>query len=54
MGFVIEKSVKLSRTFRLDKKLLDKLYEISYKNNISLNRLVVLCLEYAIENLEEK
>lgn len=43
----------ISKSFRLPVQLVDKLEGLAYKNNLSLNQLVVQCLNYAIENLDE-
>lgn len=52
MGFKIEKEEYVNKTFRIDKKLVDELEIICDKKNISLNKLVVKCIKYALENLE--
>lgn len=55
MGLKIEKPEReetISRTFRLNKKLVDEMYEICHKKNISLNKLVEICIRYALENVE--
>lgn len=52
--FKIQKGYNtVSKTFRLPKELVDDLNELSFKYNLSLNQLVVQCLNYALENLEE-
>ena len=43
-----------SKTFRLPIELIDKLNLLAGENNLSLNQLVVQCLRYALEHLEEK
>lgn len=53
MGFKVEKTVYVNKTFRLDTKLVDQLEQICIDKNISLNRLIVKCINYALENLEE-
>ena len=42
-----------SKTFRLPVDMIRKLEKIAAENQISLNQLVVQCLNYALENLEE-
>lgn len=42
-----------SKTFRLPVDMIRKLEKIAAENKISLNQLVVQCLSYALENLEE-
>lgn len=43
----------VSKTFRLPIELVENLDSLAYKYNLSLNQLVVQCLNYAIENLDE-
>lgn len=40
------------QTFRMNKKLVDEMEKIANSKNISLNKLVSLCIEYALKNLE--
>jgi len=40
-----------SKTFRLPIELIEKLSVLATQNKLSLNQLVVQCLEYAIDNL---
>lgn len=42
-----------SKTFRLPVDMIRKLEEVAAKNNTSLNRVVIQCLNYALENLDE-
>jgi len=42
----------VTKTFRLPKELTEKMEKLAEKNKISLNRLVVQCLFYAMENIE--
>ena len=42
-----------SKTFRLPVDMIRKLEKIAAENKISLNQLVVQCVNYALENLEE-
>lgn len=52
--FKIQKGYNtVSKTFRLPIELVDDLNELSFKYNLSLNQLVVQCLNYALENLDE-
>jgi len=53
MAFKVEKKEYVNRTFRIEKKLVDQLYKICADKNISLNKLVVQCIRYALDNLEE-
>lgn len=54
MAFKIEKEEYVNKTFRLNKKLVDEMEKVADSKNISLNKLVVLCVEYALENLDNK
>jgi len=54
MMFRIQKGYDTeSKTFRLPVDMIRKLEEVAAKNNISLNRVVIQCLNYALENLDE-
>ena len=44
----------VSKTFRLPVEIVDKLDNLAFKNNLSLNQLVIQCLKYAIENLDDE
>ncbi|MCH1940392.1 hypothetical protein [Holdemania massiliensis] len=53
MGFKIEKEEYVNRTFRISKKLVEEMEIICNEKNISLNKLVVKCIEYALKNLDD-
>ncbi len=53
MAFKISKEEYINRTFRLRKELVDQMEAICNEKNISLNKLTVLCIEYALNNLED-
>lgn len=53
MAFKIPREEYINRTFRLRKELVDRMESICNEKNISLNKLTVLCIEYALANLEE-
>ena len=42
----------VSKTFRLPKELAQKLDRIAYINNISLNQIVIQCLDYAFHDID--
>ena len=42
-----------SKTFRLPVELIEKLEILASQNKISLNQLVIQCLTYAVDNLDE-
>lgn len=54
MSFRIEKEEFVNRTFRLDKKMVDEMERICNDKGISMNKLVVLCIRYALDNLDEE
>lgn len=54
MSFKIEKEEYANRTFRLSKKMVEKMEAVCNDKNISMNKLVVMCVEYALENLEKE
>ena len=43
----------VSHTIRWQSKVYDALMELSYKHNVSFNRLVNACVEYALNNMAE-
>ncbi len=53
MAFKVEREEYVNKTFRIEKKLIDELEVICNKKNISLNKLVVKCIRYALENLDD-
>jgi len=54
MAFKVEREEYVNKTFRLNKKLVDKLEMICNEKNISLNKLIVKCVEYALDNMEDE
>ena len=52
--FKIQKgySYSESKTFRLPIELIERLETLAAQNKLSLNQLVIQCLNYAIDNLE--
>jgi hypothetical protein len=53
MPFKIEKEEYVNRTFRLSCKLLDRMEAICAEKNISLNKLTVKCIEYALDSMAD-
>lgn len=41
-----------SKTFRLPVELIKQLEQLAAENKLSLNQLVIQCLNYAVDNLE--
>lgn len=44
----------VSKSFRLPVELVDKLEKLAFENNLSLNQLVIQCLNYSVDNLESE
>lgn len=42
----------ISKSFRLPEELVEKLDRLAYENNLSLNQLVIQCLNFALNNLD--
>jgi len=43
----------VSKTFRLPIELVDKMENLAHNNKISLNKLVIQSLTYAMDNIEK-
>lgn len=54
MKFKVEREEYVNKTFRIEKNLVDRMEEVCDKKNISLNKLVVKCIEYALDNMEDE
>jgi len=50
--FKIEKPEYINKTFRMEKKLVERLEQLAQDENISVNSLVIQCCNYALDNLE--
>lgn len=44
----------VTKTFRLPEEMVEELDKLAYKNNLSLNQLVIQCLNFALENLDRE
>ena len=42
-----------NKSLRLPKDLITKVQELANRNNMSFNRVIIQCIEYALENAEE-
>ena len=42
----------INKSFRLPEEIVKRLDKLAYKNNLSLNKLVIQCLDFALNNLE--
>lgn len=51
--FRIEKQEMINKTFRMPLALVQKMQTIAQNKDISLNKLVVQCCEYALKNIEQ-
>ena len=51
--FEIKKPEMVNRTFRMPKDLVEKLGEVAQIKDISINKLVIQCCEYALNNLPD-
>lgn len=51
--FKIEKPEMINKTFRMPLELIKEMQEVAKSKDISLNKLVILCCEYALKNLEK-
>ena len=49
-----DKISSINRTIRIKPECFDKIMEISEKTGVSFNKVVNQCLEYALENLDDK
>lgn len=48
----VEKKNYIQFTCRIEEELLDKLEELSYKNNHSINSLINDCIKFVIDNMK--
>ncbi len=46
------RNISITRTVRINESLLEKLEKVANKNNISTNKLIIYCIEYALNNME--
>ena len=53
MGLKIDKEEYINKTFRLNKKLIEKMDILCSAKGISMNKLVDICINYALEHLED-
>lgn len=51
--FRVEKPEYVNKTFRMPSELVAKLEVLAQSKEVSLNKLVIQCCNYALENLEE-
>lgn len=46
-------SETITKTFRIPVYMSERLEQLAYKNNLSLNAVIIQCLQYALDNLDE-
>ena len=51
--FKVEREEYINKTFRLSKKLVHEMEKVCDEKNISMNKLVVMCVNFAFENMEK-
>ncbi len=49
-----EYSVYISKTFRIPSEIGTQLEELATLHNTSVNKVVIQCLEYALDNLDDE
>lgn len=54
MKLKIEKEEYVNKTFRLDLKLVNDMDRVCSAKGISMNKLVDICIRYALNNLDEE
>jgi hypothetical protein len=52
--FRIATDETVSKTFRMPKRLIDKMERIADEKGLSLSKIVIQCVEYALSNLEDE
>ncbi|MCL2634137.1 MAG: hypothetical protein FWD34_06440 [Oscillospiraceae bacterium] len=48
--FNIEKEEYINKTFKIPVKLADRMNKVCDNKNVSMNKLVVKCIEFALDN----
>jgi len=49
-----KKEEKLSRTFRIPVSLIDELEKLAAEKDLSVNKIVIKCIKYALDNFEDE
>jgi len=52
MNFDPKERQSINKTIRLDEELVKRVFEEAGKRNLSFNKFVAQCIEYAMENLK--
>jgi len=52
--FKVNKIESSNKTFRFPNELIKKLQLVAQQKNVSLNKLVIQCCEYALNNLDKE
>lgn len=53
MGFQVKKEDHQNKTFRFPKSLIAKMDKVCDAKLISMNKLVIQCIQYALDHLDE-
>ena len=51
--FEIKKDESSNKTIRMPNSMIKKLDDIAQENDISFNKLIIQCVEYALENMKK-
>lgn len=51
--FKVKREEYINKTFRMPTELVKRLQDVAQNQGVSLNKLVVQCCEYALDNLTE-
>jgi predicted HicB family RNase H-like nuclease len=51
--YEVKKDESLNKTIRMPSSMIKRLEELAQANDISFNKLVIQCVEYALENMKE-
>ena len=43
-----------NKSLRLPKDLIDKVQDLANQNSLSFNKVIIQCIEYALDNMENK
>ena len=52
-GFKIQKTEYISKTFRLERELVERLAEYAARDGVSVNTLIAQCCEYALSRSKQ-
>lgn len=52
--FMVKKGGASNKTIRMPNELIERLEEIAKENDVSFNKIVVQCCEYALDNMKQE